>query len=290
MELRHLRYFAVVAEELNITRAAARLHISQPPLSRQIRDLEDELGVKLLERGGKSLRLTPAGMIFHDEARAILARVEEARRTLRAFSGEKDTLRIGYAPSLSVEILPKALREFERLSPGTRVALHDFSTEEMFAGLRAGTLDAALMIQPDRPKIDGVEFRELARYAVCVAVAPSHPLATAQSPGLRLIFRERLIIYDRKEYPEYFRWLKKLCGGVVIPAEEHDSATSLIASVESGRGIALVPETFSCFAGSRLAVRKVARPPAPFVLGVVVRKPVRSPSVRLWLNAVGIPG
>src|SRR6187549_3369689 len=100
MELRHLRYFVAVAEEENISRAAARLHVSQPPLSRQIRDLEEELGVDLLERGAKSVRLTPAGRIFAAEARAVLERVESATQVVRAFArGGLKEIHIGYAPS-----------------------------------------------------------------------------------------------------------------------------------------------------------------------------------------------
>jgi len=286
MELRHLRYFTAVAEEENITRAAARLHISQPPLSRQIRDLEESLGVVLFERGGKSLRLTSAGQCFLEEARAVLARTDDAVRRVRAFAGGgKSPLRVGYAPSLSVEILPKALRAFESLGTGTRVVLHDLSTQDMQTGLRDGRIDAALMIQPGRTRMPGIEFHELARYAVCVAAAPTHPLAGVKSPRLREIFRERLIAYSREDYPEYFRWLESLAASVPVPAEEHDSATSLVASVESGRGVALVPETFSCFAGTRLTVRKIIPALAPFVVGVANRKSDKSDSVAAWLHA-----
>src|SRR5664279_412032 len=112
MELRHLRYFVIVAEEQNVTRAAERLHVSQPPLSRQIRDLEQELGVDLFRRTAKSLTLTEAGKIFLVEARAVLLRAEKAVLTVRAVAAnERGQLRVGYAPSLTVEILPQALRE-----------------------------------------------------------------------------------------------------------------------------------------------------------------------------------
>src|SRR5471032_1497697 len=130
MELRHLRYFVIVAEEQNVTRAAERLHVSQPPLSRQIRDLERELGVELFRRTAKSLALTEAGKIFLIEARAVILRVDQAVETLLvAAKGNRAKLRVGYAPSLTVELLPKALRLFERDCPGVRVSLHDFSTE-----------------------------------------------------------------------------------------------------------------------------------------------------------------
>ena len=114
MELRHLRYFVAVAEAENVTRAAAKLHVAQPAVSRQIRDLEEELGLALLERSAKAVRLTEAGRVFLDEARAVLA-ARGAMRWQRCAPWRADRrgeLHVGYAPSLTVQILPRALREF----------------------------------------------------------------------------------------------------------------------------------------------------------------------------------
>src|SRR6266446_310484 len=118
MELRHLRYFIGVAEEENVSRAALKLHVSQPALSRQIRDLEDELGFSLLERSAKSVRLTEAGGAFLIEARAVLQRAEEAVKTARAVAtGGRGELHVGYAPSLTARILPQVLRAFQAELP-----------------------------------------------------------------------------------------------------------------------------------------------------------------------------
>src|ERR1017187_3864632 len=112
MELRHLRYFVAVAEEENVSRAALKLHVSQPGLSRQIRDLEDEIGFQLFERSAKSLRLTEAGKIFLNEARAVLLHAEDAVKKARAVSGgTTGEINVGYAPSLTGQILPSALRK-----------------------------------------------------------------------------------------------------------------------------------------------------------------------------------
>lgn len=148
-----------VAREQNVTRAAARLHVSQPPLSRQIKDLEDELGVALFERGPQSVRLTSAGKVFLTEAQAVLRRAEEAVQAARVAGGtERGELDVAFAPSLTVQILPETLRLFQKSAPRVRVHLHDLSTEAMVAGLRERALDVALMIHPGRKQLRGIVF------------------------------------------------------------------------------------------------------------------------------------
>ncbi len=291
MELRHLRYFVAVAEEQNVTRAAARLHVSQPPLSRQIRDLEDELGIALFEHGAKAVRLTEAGHVFLNEARAVLQRVDEAVQTIKAVaSGQRGEIHVGYAPSLTVEVLPRALRRFQNGNPGIRVRLHDLSTQEMLSGLREGKLQVGLMIQMSPRVMHGLGFQELRRYAVCVAVNPAHPLARARKVGLEQVANERLITYTLADYPEYHAWLVDLFSTLKRSpqiAEEHDSATSLIASVEAGHGVALVQQGFDCFAGPRLKVRPLTPAPPPFVVGVAYRKETNSPVTKNFIAAAG---
>src|SRR5213592_3388310 len=276
MELRHLRYFVAVAEEQNVTRAAARLHVSQPPLRRQIRDPEDELGVALFNHGAKSVRLTEAGRIFLTEAGAVVQRADEAVQTVKAVaSGQRGEIHVGYAPSLTVELLPRALRFFQEANPGVRVQLHDLSTQEMLRGLRDGKLHVALLIQVSAKVLTGLVFEELHRYAVCVAVHPAHPLARVRKVGLEQIANERLIAYTLADYPEYHSWLSDLFAPLKHPpniAEEHDSSTSLIASVEAGRGVALVQQGFDCLTGPRLKIRPLQPAPPPLVVGIAYRK------------------
>src|ERR1043165_5766028 len=168
MELRHLRYFVGVAEEENVSRAALKLHVSQPALSRHIRDLEEELGFLLLDRGAKSVRLTDAGRAFLSEARAVLQRAEDAVKAARAIAtGEHGELHVGYAPSLTARILPQILRAFQAELPRVRVRLHDFSTEEMLAGLREGRLQVAFVVRLPRALLRGLQFAELARDSIC---------------------------------------------------------------------------------------------------------------------------
>jgi DNA-binding transcriptional LysR family regulator len=257
MELRHLRYFVAVAEEQNITRAAARLHVSQPPLSRQIRDLEDDLGVELLTRSAHSIKLTEAGRVFLTEARAILLRTEEAVQTVRSVAtGMHGEIHVGYAPSLTVELLPRALHAFQADCPGVRVSLHDLSTQDLLAGIRSGRLHLALMVRPPKAGLGDLKFDVLRSYGVCVAASLAHPLARARSITLSRLKTERLIAFTSADYPEYHEWIGSLYrADTPRIAEEHDSVTSLIAAVESGRGVAIVSQSLACLAGPRLKLR-----------------------------------
>src|SRR5436189_1564828 len=202
MELRHLRYFIGVAEEENVSRAALKLHVSQPALSRQIRDLEDELGFLLLERSAKSVRLTDAGRACLIEARAVLQRADDAVKAARAVADGASELHVGYAPSLTARLLPATLRAFQSESPRRRVRLHDLSTEEMLAGLREDELQLAFVARPTSAMLRGLRFEELTRDPVCLAVAVNHPLARRRTVTLADAAREPLIVYSRKEYPE----------------------------------------------------------------------------------------
>jgi len=275
MELCHLRYFVAVAEEENVTRAAARLHVSQSSLSRQILELEDELQLSLFEHNAKTVRLTEAGRIFLFEARAVLQRVAEAVQTVKAVgNGEKGELHVGYAPSLTTKLLPQALKFFQEANPGVRVVLHDFSTEEMLDGLREGELQIALLKHPPDKSLRGLTFEELDRFAVCVATNRTHRLARARQVGLHNLAKERFIGYTHAGHPEYHEWLASLFVPLAPPAiaEEHDSSLSLIAAVEAGRGVALIAQGLESLAGPRLKIRALNPAPAPVVVGVAYRK------------------
>ena len=276
MELRHLRYFIGVAEEENVSRAALKLHVSQPALSRQIRDLEEELGFLLLERSAKSVRLTEAGRAFLTEARAVLQRAEDAVKAARAIAtGGRGELHVGYAPSLTARILPQALRAFQAELPNVHVKLHDFSTGEMLAGLREGKLQIALVVRLTPALLRGLRFEELARDSICLAVAPKHPLAARRTVTLAEVTREPLITYSRKDYPDAHENLAAMFAAIKSKpriAEEHDSVSSLIAAVEAGNGVAIAPQSLTCTAGPRLKLIPFSPAPAPLVLGAAWSK------------------
>jgi len=274
VELRHLRYFVIVAEEQNVTRAAARLHVSQPPLSRQIRDLEEEIGVELFRRTARSLALTEAGKLFLIEARAILLRVDQAVETVRAVANpRRGTLHVGYAPSLTVRLLPKTLRIFEREHPAVRVSLHDLSSEECIRQISTGKIDLALTVRPPASRMRGLTFVSLVSYPLQCAVAESHPLAGKKEVALRELKGERFIVYSREDYPEYYSGLKTLFrpfGFEPRVGEEHDSVTGLIAAVEAGQGIAVVPSSLACMSGQRLKLLTLKPKVSPVLVGAVV--------------------
>ena len=284
MELRHLRYFVAVAEEENVTRAAARLHVSQPPLTRQIHDLEEELGVSLFERTGRSIRLTDAGRLFLEETRNILARLDESIARVKAEARRGClSLRIGYAPSPTARLLPEVLKDFRRANPEVQVSLHDHSSPEMLAGLRDGNLDVAFLVEQVAAALVGIEFEPLRSFPIGIVVPPSHRWADRSAVSLNELDEERFVVYAPGLYPDYHELLQRVLGGRVDRlriAEECDSGTSLLAAVETGCGVAITAEWTMDIAGGRLVFLPLDPPPDPAVVGMAFRDGEDSPAVR----------
>lgn len=292
--MRHLRYFVGVAEEENVSRAALKLHVSQPALSRQVRDLEAELGFPLFERGAKSVRLTQAGRVFLTEARAVLERASTAVNAARIAAGTAESeLHVGYAPSLTARLLAPTLRAFQAESPQVRVRLHDLSTEEMLAGLRSAKLQLAFVVRLPTAMLRGLCFRELARDLICVAMGPHHRLATRSTMSLEEAAREKLVTYTRKDYPDAHEWLLSMfrpIGKKPRVAEEHDSVSSLIAGVEVGNGIAIVPTSLGCIAGPRLKLIPLRPAPKPITIGAAWVKDGLTPGAERFLKCAQAAG
>jgi DNA-binding transcriptional LysR family regulator len=290
MELRHLRYFTTVAEELNITRAAARLHVSQPPLSRQIRDLEDELGVTLLDRSPKQVRLTAAGRVFFKEARKVLHAADLAACRARAATGEKaDELHVGYAPSPTAEILPRALQSFRKAMPRTRVVLLDMSTDDMVDGVADRTLDLALLVNTPRRAWRTVVFEKLLEFPIGAVVPRKHPLARRRSVTLDEVLALPIVAYIHKGYSDYHQFLAAtLKHSRVKPRifPDSDGVTSLIAAIVSGRGIALGLPTFAGVSGGRVKFVPISPAIPPVDVGIVVRKGRLSPAIESFVAIV----
>jgi LysR family transcriptional regulator, benzoate and cis,cis-muconate-responsive activator of ben and cat genes len=284
VELRHLRYFVAVAETENVLRAATqKLHVSQPAVSRQIHDLEDELGAQLFERTGKSIRLTDAGFLFLKEARAVLERTDEAVRNVRAFAKTGETeLQVGYTPALRAKIVSPTLRAFQQAMPKVRVKLHDWSNEKILSGLRDGRLQLAFIIRPSkRGEFRDLRFEELLREQVRLALPPTHPFARRRSVSLADAAKEPFIGLTREDFPDYHAYL----GAIFAPVknkprviEEHDSMTSVMSAIEAGTGVGVAVDALGYSFGSRVKLVRLTPEPKPLSFGIAARKGKLSPA------------
>ena len=287
MELRHLRYFVAVAEEENISRAALKLHVSQPGISRQLHDLEDEIGFSLFERRGKTVRLTAAGEIFSREARDILQRTADAVEKARAGLAPRAEINVGFIPALTMEILPRTLRAFRGYFPDVRVTLRDLFPEEALPLLHQRKLDIALtLLRQKLPR--ELDMKELARSEPCIFVGKTHPLAKSKFVSLSQVASEPVAIYSRKDHPGFHKHLKKLfatIGRTPRIGSEHNSGSSLLAAVAAGHEVALLSSFVSRMAGPRLKLLKL-RPALPQCSIVALwRKDTEEESVKAFIAA-----
>jgi LysR family transcriptional regulator, benzoate and cis,cis-muconate-responsive activator of ben and cat genes len=272
MELRQLRYFVAVAETGNISRAAQKIFLTQPALSRQIKALEGEIGQCLLERAAHSIRLTPAGEALLREARELLRHADQVLETVRG-AGRGVRLRVGYAPSLASGWLSAAVESFSQVHPGARIELFDLSTTEMRAGLEDDTLDVAVTIGQDSAG-RGLKWTPLVRSAWMLAVNRRHALADRARVKPAELAREPLLVYGRRDYPEYWDavhgWLRAQ-GLRPRIAGEHDGADSLLAAVESGLGVALVSARTTRLFPGRVRLKQLVNAPPPLCVAAGCR-------------------
>ena len=262
MELRHLRYFLAVSEALSFTQAAAQLRVAQPALSRQVRALEEELGVALLRRSRRGVTLTAEGKLFLQEAGRLLKQAEQAVEKVRALArGEYGELHVGYAAAPTAELLPPALAAFEKAVPRVTVVLHDLPSDALIAGLQNGTLELALLVEPTGERAAGIEFEVLCAYPPCVALSAAHPLARLKAITLEQVAAQPLVGLRRKDHSDYHRVLEHVfapLGAKPRLALECDSIGSLILEVEAGRGVAVLTPAIKCTAGKRLRYRPLS--------------------------------
>lgn len=268
VELRHLRHFVAVADAGGISAAARKLGLTQPALSRQIKALEDDLGVMLLDRGARSFTLTPAAETLLTDARKLLD-FQDAMiaRTRAAATGLP--LRIGYSPSLAGEFLPYAIECFSQIHPNVRISLHDASSVEMQQSLLAGKLD--LMVTVPCGGADSIHWTTLRECGWQLALSPRHRLASHAAVKPADLDGERLLLYDRAHYPDYWSRLTayfKQHGIQAKVAGEFDGISSLAAAVEANLGCAIVAETSRLNAES--AGRMITLPLDPQPQAIVV--------------------
>src|SRR6267154_3204471 len=289
MELRHLRYFVAVAEMENVSRAALKLHVSQPTLSTQIRDLEDELGFTLFERTGKAVRLTDAGFSFLKEARAVLERTDEAVRNARAFAQTGETeLHVAYAPFLRAQIVSPALHAFQQAMPRVHVKLHDPTTaEKALTGLRDGRWHLLFIGRPPkRSAFHDLRFEELLRQQVRLGVPPGHPFAQRRSVSLTDAAKEPFVGLTREDFPEYNAYVSAVFAQVKSKPrviEEYDNMMGLILAIEAGTGVGLVVDLLVQTFSSRVKLVRLTPELKPISFGIAARKGSLSPATeKFW--------
>jgi DNA-binding transcriptional LysR family regulator len=246
MEIRRLRYFVAVAEELSFTRAAERLHIAQPPLSIQIRALEQEIGAQLFDRDQRHVFLTQAGKHLLDRARNILASVEAAKAEVRcAALGEVGSLHLGYASSaMFTSSLTWAIKQFQVGFPHVLLTLHEMTSLDQLNALHYRTLDAGILRRSDAPVPSGIQIEEWYRAPLVAAVANDHPLAKQRSIKISDLRDQPLIMYPRESGIGLYWQVLRLCANAGFRpqiAREVQELTTIVGLVDAGVGIAIVP-------------------------------------------------
>lgn len=247
MELRQLSCFVAVAEELNFSRAAERMHISQPPFSRQIAKLEEELGTRLLTRSSRSVALTPAGANFLREARLVLAMADKAaevaRRTQR---GEIGLLRIGFVGSTIYTSVPAQLQAYRKQYPDVEITLQQMTVARQINLLLAGQIDLGFIRQAVANT--RLAMRSILEERFVVAVPANHPFAQRADVDLGEIADEDLVAFAREEAPAIHLHLLTMCrerGFTPRIVQEVYPMSTVVGLVASGIGVAIVPESMS---------------------------------------------
>jgi LysR family transcriptional regulator, benzoate and cis,cis-muconate-responsive activator of ben and cat genes len=274
MELRHLRYFVAVAEERNFTRAAERLHIAQPPLSRQIQQLEEILETALFVRGSRPLELTEAGRFFYGHALQLLAQSAEVVSMTRRVGKIERKFSMAFVGSTLFGLLPEVIRRFRASHPDTEVTLHEMTTMEQIEALKQGVIDAGIgRIRHEDPNIRRIVLRE---EPLIVALPMGHPLAFVdRGLALRELVNDTLIVFPKAPRPSYADQVlaafhdRGLEPGKIYEARELQVALGLVAS---GMGVAVAPKSVLGLKRSDVCYKPLDEPncTSPIILSVRV--------------------
>jgi DNA-binding transcriptional LysR family regulator len=286
-ELRHLRYFAAVAEELNFSRAAERLHMAQPPLSAAIRQLEGELGVDLFTRTSREVKLTDAGRAFLDGARRTLAEADRAvEDAKRAGAGELGRLRIGYSWSVRFQTLPALGRAFSTSHPGVELLAQHMWNAQMAPALANGSIDVAISLCPEI--VSGLELTPIRREPLLVLLPSSHPLAGEQSISLPSLADEEFILFPREIGPRlYDAFMAIFRGAGFEPRLRNESFHTGwdIGILTDVRAVALAPESVAAALPEGIVATALRQPTDSLETCLVSRREKGSPMVDAFVAA-----
>jgi DNA-binding transcriptional LysR family regulator len=284
VEIRHLRYFLAVSEELHFRRAAERLHIAQPPLSQAIRKLEAGLGVQLLERTSRTVAPTEAGRVFAKEARKVLASLERAVAEARRVGGVPAQPRIGCVADLPIASLQRFLEALHRRNGGVRPEVMHLVTIEQLRRLRSGELELGILYYVEDLELDRIEVEPLFDGTEMVALIPErHPAAAKERVGPDDLAGEKLVIFPRPVNPALHDWLiEQIAEAGYRFQGVHDASgrdpRDVVLAVAEGAGVALVPVVFEDAQIGCGLVRRPIEPPVsmpPMVIGWHAHPPER---------------
>lgn len=289
VELRHLRYFIAVAEELSFTRAAARLHIAQPPLSTQIRALERRLGVELFDRSRRAIALTAAGDTLLVEARRLLVQVDQALRvTQRAGSGETGRLTVGFVPSATNEALPVHLRAFRARYPAVELFLREMRPDDLVAALAEGGVDICFLYLPFAD--ERFASRTVAHERLVAALPADHRLARRRQLHVGDLREEPFVLPERHRMPGLNARVLAACrrAGFEPLAVQKDVwlLQTIMGLVAAGLGVALVPGSAQQLNRTGVALRPLRDAGEPIELGAYWRRDDRSVVLRRFVDAL----
>lgn len=290
MELRHLRYFQAVAEELHFTRAAERLGISAPTLTQQVQVLERDLGVVLLRRTNRSVALTEAGERFLDEARATLRQAEHATLVARrAGRGEIGSIEIGYVTSAScVGLIPRVIASFRKSNPLVNVQLHRMETVRQLSALTEGHIDLGFLRPPTRYPV-GLVGNVVWRQPFILAMPNDHPLAAESCVRIGALARESFIASSVELELGFGGQIQEMAAeGKFVPkvVGRAPDILTILTLVASGLGIAFVPEAFREIRIAGVAYRPLAGPPRHALLAAARRRDDKAPAVKAFLGTL----
>jgi DNA-binding transcriptional LysR family regulator len=286
MDLRHLRVFIAVADELHFGRAAERLHVSQPPVSQAIKELEEELGLRLFERTSRHIELTKGGETVLHDARAVLTRLELLRENARKVAqGNVGTLLIGTTTLATFSFLPDVLRRFNQDFPQVHVTLTESTSDQILTGVEKEIFDIGCMFTMPI-KVDGLTYRPIGRDPLIVALPAAHKAAQYERVPLEILANDKFLVFERQSGPLMFDSMVELCmrHGFSPKIFTARLMPTIISLVSSGVGVALVPDCLRVLRRDGVVYRPLAGPSSLVEYGAAWRTNDKSPVTHAFVR------
>jgi len=288
VELRHLRYFVAVAEELHFGRAAERLQMAQPPLSQQIRKLEEELSVQLFYRTKRRVQLTAAGQVFLEQAQLMLAQAEQAiKAAQRADQGELGRLVIGFVASACYDVLPDILRVYRERFPDVSLVLRELTTTQQVHALLNGRINIGFI----RPPVhhEALEVETILREPFLVALPENHSLASQAEIPLKALSKESFVLFPRHLGPGFYDQVVSLCqqaGFSPDVSQEAIEMQTIVSLVAAGFGVSLVPASLQNLRRVGVIYRRIQGATPVAELAMIWQKKASLPVLQTFMALV----